>query len=225
MPRDQSLFGPDGPLRTRDLVTKDRGGVLVKEQPRGAQCKHCDGPSSWTSKTEHVAYLAHVAGQPGDPGHGWVQCPNQERCGTEAQRAAWRERLLEHVRARAADRQRARELLEAERAAFLERVNFTGAPPPPAVSPLGVGFAEQQLVATQGRTKPVFDLEARQKMDRFVAMTAFEGDIAPFGLSTTTKSQRSGRRRPRPTRWRPKTCRPSWTTRRWKTAPRRTRHR
>ena len=149
MPRDQSLFGPDGPLRTRDLVTKDRGGVLVKEQPRGAQCKHCDGPSSWTSKTEHVAYLAHVAGQPGDPGHGWVQCPNQERCGTEAQRAAWRERLLEHVRARAADRQRARELLEAERAAFLERVNFTGAPPPPAVSPLGVGFAEQQLVATQ----------------------------------------------------------------------------
>ena len=93
MVRDQSLFGPDGPLRTRDRVTKDRGGVLVTEQPRGAQCKHCGGASSWTAKTELAAYLAHVAGQPGDPGHGWTRCPNQELCGTETQRAAWRERL------------------------------------------------------------------------------------------------------------------------------------
>ena len=179
-----SLFNEDeGPLKRRKVPDALGGTKTVT----GAECFFCN---ETTSKTKHLVWYAHLVGRAGDKGQGWKFCQHAK----DKMIAAGREHEYDDLRkeyeallAHAAKPERVLDRPSPNRIGAAGSSPDATAPNLQDQTPTALGFGDGEpptpASADGTEAKPPALTEAiRKLLDQLVAMSCFEGNIAPHAL-------------------------------------------
>lgn len=177
---DQRLWGCAAPLKKR---TEADGAGGTRTLLGGAQCKLCEHHetkpgSSCTKKSNKVTFLAHLAGEHGDPGGGWARCPRQADLGATL-RAELRAEFLELKAADAKKKSEARTRVSSSTASSFASPQEETTPIPTAFD-IALGVVSFKDAAP---VRKIFTDEDRKAMNKFICMATFEGNMAAYAVA------------------------------------------